>query len=277
MKETIRKYWDSALLALFIGINSIYIWLNGRDLLNSDVAAELMLAKQLNTEGKLLSRNWFYSSELRVLNTQLIYKPAFALFPNDWHKARTLSVLLFLLVGAAVALFVINGTRMDRYEYLEKEPIDTAYGIAGMVTERRERYKDTYIRFLVSGIVLIVLSVIPLFVSMILFGEAEYPGAIAVCILLVMVAIGVFFIVRVNVVWDAYHILLEEGEYTRAEKESKKKIGPVSAVYWLTVVAAFLAYSFYTNHWERSWIIWPVAGVVYGIVYIIAKSLQRKG
>lgn len=98
MKETIRKYWDSALLALFIGINSIYIWLNGRDLLNSDVAAELMLAKQLNTEGKLLSRNWFYSSELRVLNTQLIYKPAFALFPNDWHKARTLSVLLFLLV-----------------------------------------------------------------------------------------------------------------------------------------------------------------------------------
>ena len=186
-------------------------------------------------------------------------------------------VLLFLLVGAAVALFVINGTRMDRYEYLEKEPIDTAYGIAGMVTERRERYRDTYIRFLVSGIVLIVLSVIPLFVSMILFGEAQYPETVAVCILLVMVAIGVFFIVRVNVVWDAYHILLEEGEYTRAEKETKKKIGPVSAVYWLAVVAAFLAYSFYTNHWERSWIIWPVAGVVYGIVYIIAKTLQRKG
>lgn len=45
----------------------LYIWFNGNNLLNSDVAAELILAKELNKEGTLLSTNWYYSTELSFL------------------------------------------------------------------------------------------------------------------------------------------------------------------------------------------------------------------
>ena len=47
----------------------LYIWFHGNNVMNSDLAAELILAKELNREGTLLSTNWYYSSELRVLNT----------------------------------------------------------------------------------------------------------------------------------------------------------------------------------------------------------------
>ena len=83
----------------------LYIWFNGNNLLNSDVAAELILAKELNKEGTLLSTNWYYSTELRVINTQLAYKLGFALFPDHWHAARTVAVAILLLVLILVAIY----------------------------------------------------------------------------------------------------------------------------------------------------------------------------
>lgn len=83
----------------------LYIWFNGNNLLNSDVAAELLLSKELNKEGTLLSTNWYYSTELRVLNTQLAYKLGFAIFPNHWHAARTVAVAILLFVLILVEIY----------------------------------------------------------------------------------------------------------------------------------------------------------------------------
>lgn len=83
----------------------LYIWFNGNNLLNSDVAAELILSKELNKEGTLLSTNWYYSTELRVLNTQFAYKLGFAIFRNHWHAARTVAVAVLLLVLILVAIY----------------------------------------------------------------------------------------------------------------------------------------------------------------------------
>jgi uncharacterized membrane protein len=45
-----------------------------------------------------------------------------------------------------------------------------------------------------------------------------------------------------------------------------------SKVYWLAVVAVFLLYSFITNRWGISWIIWPIAGIVFAIIKIVAEE-----
>ncbi len=42
--------------------------------------------------------------------------------------------------------------------------------------------------------------------------------------------------------------------------KTKKMSGPVM-VYWLIATAIYLAWSFTTNDWDRTWIIWPVVGV----------------
>lgn len=39
-----------------------------------------------------------------------------------------------------------------------------------------------------------------------------------------------------------------------------------ATLYWLIAVLLYLGYSFITNDWERSWIIWPIAGILYGII-----------
>lgn len=48
------------------------------------------------------------------------------------------------MVGIAVAIFVPYSLQGQRYEYLEKEMIDTEYGVDGMVKDRREKYSHAY-------------------------------------------------------------------------------------------------------------------------------------
>ncbi|HPX70674.1 MAG TPA: helix-turn-helix transcriptional regulator [Bacillota bacterium] len=185
-------------------------------------------------------------------------------------------ISLFLLVGGAVALFISTGIAGDRFEYLEHNNLDTAYGVDGIVRERRERFRDTYTRMLTLGIVLCVVSVLPIAVTLILRGEEDFAMALAAAGLLTSVAVGVFLIVRASIVWSSFQVLLEENDYSRSVKNEKRSSKPLSRIYWALVCAAYLAYSFITRDWQRSWIIWPVAGVAYGAVSGIVLALRKK-
>ena len=133
-----------------------------------------------------------------------------------------------------------------------------------MVRERRERFQSAFTVQLTLGIVLCVAAVIPIFVSLILFGDAELPVIIATCLMLVLIAFGVLLIVHASMIWGSYKMLLEEGDYTPEAKQDRARHGAIGGIYWGLVTAAYLAWSFLTNAWERTWIIWPVAAVAYG-------------
>ena len=184
-------------------------------------------------------------------------------------------VALFLLVGSAVALFILSGMRLSKYSMYEEETLDTAYGIDPMVKERRERYRDTYTIKLTCGIVLCVISVIPLFLALMISGS-DLSEMLGTCALLTLVSFGVYLIVSCSIVWDGFKVLLQEGDYAPVVKENKKKNGTVETVYWCVVTAIYLGYSFITNQWHRSWIVWPVAGVLFGAVEAMTTALRGK-
>ncbi len=184
--------------------------------------------------------------------------------------------LLFVLIGCAVALFVTSSLRASRFEYLEKEPIDTLYGVDGMVRDRRERFRPAFSRQLTVGIVLCVVAVLPLFLSLFLFDENGFFHIIAVCLLLAIIAVGVLLIVRASIIWDSFRQLLEEDDYSREAKSVEKRYGWISGTYWMLVTAGYLAWSFITGCWDRSWIVWPIAGVLYGAIYGILRALNKR-
>ena len=186
-------------------------------------------------------------------------------------------IALFILVGSAVALFVTTGLRHGRFEALEEESIETAYGVSGMVKERRERYRSTHFRLLTIGIVLCVVAVIPIFISILFAPDNDASHVVAVGALLVILSIAVMMIVRTSIIWGGFSALLEEGDYSRREKAENKRIAPIASIYWLAVTAGFLAWSFITGDWSRSWIVWPIAGVAFGIVAGVARMLRNKG
>ncbi len=103
LKITVWLPWLllAAGFAVTIGFYALY----GERLMDSDQASELILANLLNSEGGILSENWYYSTELRVLNSQLVYRLGLTLFSN-WHYAATFSLALMLLILICSYLFL---------------------------------------------------------------------------------------------------------------------------------------------------------------------------
>ena len=183
--------------------------------------------------------------------------------------------VLIVLIAIAVTIFILCGMKTKKYEFMEKEDIETAYGVSGMVKEKRDAYHSPYVTQLVIGITCCICSVIPLFGTLAV-SESDFYMVSAVCMLLTLVAIGTYFIVRSAAKMNAMNQLLEEEDYTRQKKhENKKMSGPVM-VYWLIATAIYLAWSFTTNDWDRTWIIWPVVGVLFPAFYAIVNGIRKK-
>ena len=184
------------------------------------------------------------------------------------------SIVLLLMVAAAIFLFVKNGMQFSKFDYLEKEMIETEYGVSGMVRERRQEYEQTHLMGMALGIILCVLSSVPVLVCTMISEENEMLILAGVSVLLMLIGAGVYLIVRVSIVWDSFQKLLEEGDYTRKSKRSKN--GLLAGLYWSVVTAGYLAYSFVTMKWDRSWIIWPIAGVLYAAIVKIDEALLNR-
>ena len=66
--------------------------------IDSDMAAEMIFSKLIAEEGGLIATtNWFYSTEFRILYTQLIMVPLFHVF-DDWHVIRTITNIVTYVV-----------------------------------------------------------------------------------------------------------------------------------------------------------------------------------
>ena len=185
-------------------------------------------------------------------------------------------LVLFLFVCTALPMFLTSGFRLNKFEYLEKESIDTAYGVDGMARERREQYAPTHTRMLVIGITLCVLSSVPIFAMLVLNGgDNDFAMAAAVCMLLAIVACGVYLIVRTCIRQGSYAILLETGEYSKAAKAENRRNEPITAIYWAVALTVYLAWSFITMNWQSTWIVWPIAGVLYGVLEAVLRLVRR--
>lgn len=195
--------------------------------------------------------------------------------------------VLLLMVAAAVAIFIFWNTRLERYEYLEKENFDLEYGVAGMAREGLEAVTPGCTRRIIAGVTLCILSAVPLFLAAV-FTENELALLVCVDVLLVLVAAAVYLFVTAGMRREMYQKLLQEGEYTARNKGLNKLIEKVGAIYWPLVLAIYLWWSFsgftYVEgigiertgaNWGVSWVIWPVAGVIFGAIAGVCRLVKK--
>ena len=182
-------------------------------------------------------------------------------------------ILLLLIIAGAVAIFVTTHASLSKYEYLEKSIIETQYGVSGMVREKMQAYEHTRTISLTIGILLCVLSVLPVLFGALVNEDDDFLMVKCTAVLLVIVAVGVFPIVKSSIIWGGFQRLLEEGDYTRERKDYVRS--GILTIYWCVITAIYLGYSFLTMDWARSWLIWPVAGVLSLGVEELAKILRK--
>ena len=180
--------------------------------------------------------------------------------------------LVFLLgmIAAAVYMFIISGIQGKSMEYVESEDIEIGDSIHEMVKQKNELYTSVFAKGLASGVVLCIFAVIPLIIAA-LMETPDYICCAFTSLLLLIVAVGVNMILKVSIVKASYDALLQEGEFSKEEKKAKRKMETLSGIYWCIITAIYLGWSFFTKQWDITWIVWPVAGLLYAAIHGVAK------
>ncbi len=186
-------------------------------------------------------------------------------------------MILLVIVAIACAIFIPSGMKTKPYEFLEKEVIETEYGVTGMVKERKQKFQDTYVKYNIVGVVICLVAGMALFGAAFVEGN-EFLEVVFLCIAIAIAAIGVRFLVLAGIIQGSFQRLLQEGDYSIEEKTNTKSsvVGAVSAIYWLVVTAIFLCLIFSGWKYETSGLIWAVAGVLFPVVVIVTKLIEKK-
>jgi len=175
---------------------------------------------------------------------------------------------LFASLAVAIVLFVINGIKFEQYEIYQQKVI-CLDGLTKAEVERgRMEFRKRFAVQLSLGIGVIILSVgLFLWQSTGLFlWERFSSGAMWLVPTLPMIGFGIFLLVPAGVRYSAYDILLNRGEYAnkRRSTRTERLIGVVASIYWPLATAIYLLWSFLSGDWSRTWVVWPVAGVLFG-------------
>ena len=183
--------------------------------------------------------------------------------------------VLFAFVLCAVPIYIYCGFKNQPYEFLDKNiPFEIEYGVKGLVTEKKNAFRPTYIAYNIIATCVCIFSVVPLITLS--FTENEALIAVALALLMIIAGIGAGMFIVAGTQNASMQKLLKEGEFTEKEKKRTSVKETVGFAYWGVLTAIFLTVSFLANGWSFAWIIFAVGGVLFPIVMCICNLIADK-
>ena len=175
--------------------------------------------------------------------------------------------VITILIGVvfAVPMFIINGSKIESFK--KKNP-----KMANVYTEDEvDEANSKYTKYLATGISIIILGVVTMMLFLVLktFGEeSTFP----VAILMYLITIGVLIIVYSGMMKEKFNIEKYNYENTEEYKKVDNKVGKICGIIMLATTIIFLVWGFTLNMWYINWVVYPVGGIMCGIVSIILKK-----
>lgn len=194
----------------------------------------------------------------------------------NWSQALGVTGMM-LFIAAAVFLFVYSGIMVGKWDYIKKGNYMIDFDTAKVMQNEQSRFRKDYAVRLTIGIILCVLCWLP---SMVIeetaLGRIDQFENMGAVFLFIIVGIGVMMIVYSSMTMEAYKQILKindirlvSGNYVRAsgkEKYINPTVETIMSLYWPTVTSVYLIWSFLTFDWHLTWVIWPVAAIISGVV-----------
>lgn len=100
-------------LTLQILVSMYFTYRFGTNNIDADNSSEMVLSKLLAEENAFLSTNWFYSTELRVINTQIVLSLLFRVF-DSWRLVRTVGSGILMAVMVCSYLYMAAKAELGR-------------------------------------------------------------------------------------------------------------------------------------------------------------------
>lgn len=176
-------------------------------------------------------------------------------FPENTKYAFISQIILLFFILAGVICFVYFGIKNNHFEQNELELTDF------YSKDEREKFNQKYALSIATGVGIIILGLV--FQVLI---EQLYNESLANSLFMLMVTLAV---------GDFVYFGILKGKYDKVDtktvivEKSDQKVGLYCGIIMLIATIIYLLWSFMLDGWKISWIIFPIAGLVCGIVWII--------
>jgi hypothetical protein len=205
-----------------------------------------------------------------------------AAFTHSFYPGNLISVTdatkiipvlaLFIFLAPPVGLIVYFGTKLTPYKYIEDGQFRLEAAARSIVEVEQAQGRNRNNLRIVAAVVLVFVSIIFLFMAVAFFPLSTLGGAFGISLMLAGIGIAVYLFITAGMWAESYDRLLKQGDYA-PEMQTVKK---VAGVYWSIVTAAYLIAGFGFGAWGSAWIIYPIAGVLFGAYSAAAKALHPK-
>ncbi len=179
---------------------------------------------------------------------------------------------LMIMVAVAVKIFISNSVYMNRYKYIKNGEFGLSTGQKEDIEKKFSEFEPIFGKGISLGVGLCILSLMPLIITAVM-EMSDVIVVLMVPVLLIMIAIAVNKFVKLGLIREGYMQLLKQEDFEPANKAKAELEERVGGIYWPVVVAIYLVWSFIGDAWARSWLIFPIAGLIFAaLVNALKKS-----
>lgn len=197
----------------------------------------------------------------------------FMVFEQKTQSDTLMSLPMFLMIAAAVALFIKARNISSKYVFLKSEIISLPFRTVEMLQKEKESFHNVYMFSVAAGVILFILSPIMYMAcdEFISGPDGDIAGTLG---MLLFAGTGISLFLAAGGKNRLYEKLLQEGSY-QVQFKLDKAVKIVDSVLWSVLTAVYLVWSLTTGRWDITWIIWPAAAFLFWI-YKQVISIIRK-
>ena len=113
-KEIKELVFPIIVLIVLLGVNTWFLLVRGNAYIDSDMASNVLMAVDANTEHTLLSRNWYYSTGVSILSDANIFQLVLLFIKNNLLLARAIGIILMQLVLVISSILFLKQLEISR-------------------------------------------------------------------------------------------------------------------------------------------------------------------
>ena len=187
-----------------------------------------------------------------------------ALNPSDSFEMLA-GALFMLIVTISVVVIVASGIQYDNFR--KKHPVIQDF----YTEEEKDAFHQKFVWYIAGGVGAILFGVVLLVGGFSFLPEKEPYESIAAAVFMLLIAGAVFSFVYGGMQEDKYKVW----KYNRdnnPDPEAKRRLdlaGAVSGVIMLTATAIYVGLGFTRNAWGTAWWVFPVGGILCGVVSVV--------
>lgn len=176
-------------------------------------------------------------------------------------------VVLLILAATGVAILIQRSGKLAQFDRVTRGDFEPTSEVSAWAASQSRQAEPKRATALAVAVVVWILAALPVIITGLLADRTNEEGLLVgggVCGTLILVATGLLIFLPTNWARSVESVL--NGEEIEEEETSSPIGNAILSAYWPLATAIYLAWSFVTNDWHVTWIVWPVAGVLFAAV-----------